>query len=178
MNQFQSIINNLKSLKSVKADESLRKRISLLASQLPENRKYFYNPFFALKPLLIALLLLILTGTGIAVASQNAKQGDLLYPVKTIVNSLFSKPAQEPENLPAPTITPSPTNAIKGTIPVKGLSPKIETQSKKIILELKTTVLPTQMKLDPIKITPSPTPAQSLLPLDVNVNVGGIKINL
>lgn len=202
--EFKFLIKDLNSLKHIKASKELKHRLFReLLPTLPFKNNFFVFPFYAFKPLLFALIFFLVLGSSVIFASQKSQPGDLLYPVKTAVNGLFTKTKIEiPENntqiTPSISFSPTPT---KGTVPERGLSP-IKTVSPQIKVEidasgliqipantLKISPTPTKTVLPTIhslSVTPSaslenqanPTPLKSNLPVNLNLNIADIHIGI
>lgn len=82
----QEIINAIKLLQHVKPDDDFRNRMERkIHSFSPTGR--FAMPFFALRVALVVFLVL-LGGTGMVSASADSQPGQILYPVKQLVNSV------------------------------------------------------------------------------------------
>lgn len=189
-NNYQNIIKGLESLNSVKAPDSLKNRLKMLLSGLSSEKKYVYNPFLKLRPLLLALIILLFTGSSLVLASLNSRPGDLLYPVKTKVNSLFFKKEDSyvPPLSPSPTLSPTPAvsdrseepedsgvpSQPKDDIEIPGIPDVEEIIPTKIPVNNILTIPTSVLEVDNQLLTPDSTG----LPVEIKLNFAGLKIGL
>ncbi len=187
----KDIINDLKLLKQLTISKSFRDKItntyipSLPPSQIRNNY------FVPIRIALIILLVLLITGGGIAFATYHSQPGTLLYPIKRSAIYLYDHQAGinasstvtkiKNSPLPSPTVLPSPTNypriITENSIPVspsdisvsasaslpqiQGATNTIPNPSPSSIINLKTTGKTVELSLPPLPLV---KPQTSLSP--------------
>lgn len=183
-NEFNDIINSLKTLEVVLPDPSFRKRMKQTVSP---NR----TPIHSLLPLSamrcsLMLLAVIFIGSGcIFIAAASSKPGEFLYPVKQVfTNTTFhftSKPAQKAvgsKSVPTliPTRTPIPTTA--------PLSPTEDTQNQSLLNNAaETAVTATQIPIPsvinaPTSAVTTQTHDSSSVNANAQINNTPVNVNL
>ena len=84
---YKNIINSLNNMGGLKASDSLRQKIILLA-EMPSQEKVFYPKFFT--RIAIALSFILLLGAGGVYASEKIKPGSVIVPIKNAAVSIKS----------------------------------------------------------------------------------------
>jgi hypothetical protein len=173
-NEFEDIIASLGELKQITPDDAFKKHIEKIAV----TNRSSVNPFATFFALRLALLIaaVLIAGTGsIVLASKQSKQGDLLYPIKQVVNHLTT-PAKTPtsqktlkKSFVSPTLTPAaaPTQT-------SSVSPLLKQT------EIKAIAIPT---IAPVTIaTPAPTqtPSQihAVVPANTNIQINPVPVSV
>ena len=180
-NDYQDIIHGLRGLQSVRPNFEFRTRMKELA--LPDHAPVFFFSVARIAIVLIALLLL--GGAGVVVASTQSNPGDLLYPIKKVVEQAKTHFSQPPE----PEINPKSKtiNMHVDSIPVQNQevqpSPSLPVSNQSINAEL--SAAPTQVPLSTPTPTQLPTQQQEIqipqvnaavatpiLPVNVDISIG------
>ena len=84
-NEYKTLLNNLKSLKTTKPSDSFKESLYSLIVNLPDektHKSFLFIPFHNLRLAAIAILIFFISGTGVAIASQNAQPGSIFYPIR------------------------------------------------------------------------------------------------
>ncbi len=180
-NEYQDIIQGIKALHSVQPSAEFRASMRDLA--LSDHSPVFFFSVIRLAIVLIALLLL--GGAGVVVASTQSNPGDLLYPIKEIVEQAKTHFISQP---PEPEINPK-SKTINMNVDSKSLqdqqiqpSPSLPASSQSINTGI--SAAPTQVPLSTPTPTQSPTQqevqipqvnaavATPILPVNVGISIG------
>lgn len=96
---YQDIISQLKELTKVRAsDEFVNRFTKVLLPQLPAVSAQPFWPSFTFRLATAAVLLVLLTGTGVVFAAERSHPGEFLYPVKKVVDSIRVNLTQNPSS--------------------------------------------------------------------------------
>lgn len=87
--EYAPLINQLKSLKAVKASDKFRERVALeMIPSLPSSASWLYLPTLSMRLAITCLLLIILGGGGLVFAAEKSYPGEPLYPVKKAIENV------------------------------------------------------------------------------------------
>ncbi len=113
------ILEHLQNLGSIKASNSLHKKIATQSAFLQPKYRGFYFPLFAFRTGLIlsVLVVLLLAGSGLVWAAKLSNPGTPLYPIKQAIQTIAPQLIHEnviptiiPQSQNIPTSIPQPTN--------------------------------------------------------------------
>jgi len=97
--EYSDIIGQLKNLKMTKPSEKFKAHLMTeLTPSLPEFASTVHLPMFAIRLALTTVLLVLLGGAGIVIASETSHPGNLLYPVKRVVEKAKIRLTQSPSH--------------------------------------------------------------------------------
>ncbi len=106
---MNNIEKQLRTLRSIAADEAFHVRLQAMAGDLPDLRPRSVVPLVAFRLALAGITLLLLgsLGTGVLLAAKGSNPGSVLYPLKQVVDThhvpFFSTPAASPTAVPTST---------------------------------------------------------------------------
>ncbi|MBI4973019.1 hypothetical protein HZC27_00190 [Candidatus Roizmanbacteria bacterium] len=84
---YKDIIFGLKKLRSVHASDTLKQQVR--TAFIPSLPLMNYSPLLSMGRLVFStLLVVLLSGTGVVVASQKSQPGDALYPIKKVAEKI------------------------------------------------------------------------------------------
>lgn len=85
--EYQDVINGLRKLRSVHAPDTLKQHVT--TAFIPSLPLIAYTPLLSMGRLVFSTLLVaLLSGTGVVVASQKSQPGDVLYPIKKVTEKI------------------------------------------------------------------------------------------
>lgn len=106
--EYLDVIANLRQLKHLQPTSDFRYRIRRLTANLPAHIQLHHLPLYTARLALTLLLLIVLTGSSLVIASQRSQPGNFLYPVKILSHKLSGSqevatvsppPVEQPKNL-------------------------------------------------------------------------------
>lgn len=86
--EYLDVIANLRQLKHLEPTSDFRYRIRRLTANLPAHIQLHHLPLYTARLALTLLLLIVLTGSSLVIASQRSQPGNFLYPVKILSHKL------------------------------------------------------------------------------------------
>jgi hypothetical protein len=173
-NEFGDILTSLGELKQITPDDAFRKHMEQIAFDNHTSGNPFAQ-FFSLRFALLIVAILIVGTGSVVLASEHSKQGDLLYPIKQMVNHLTTPATIHPsqkilkQTLVSP--TPTPTAAPTRT-PSVSIAPKQT--------EIKTIATPTIAPVLTATPAPTSTPSQihAALPAHTNIQINTAPVSV
>jgi len=117
------LIHKIELLKEVKPSHALHRRMKTVIDTLPVQQKKGFSLTSMLRICVVALFLILISTSGIVVASNHVSPGNVLYPVKKafikaqiivatnpVKKATLEEQLKEPKIIPSPTPTPTRSN--------------------------------------------------------------------